>query len=112
MRQLTYLVVLVVCLLCALWLEPLLRLRVLRRWRRLLVALAPVLAVFLAWDVAAIGAGHWSYDPRQVVGVTLPGRLPVEEVLFFLVVPICAILGFEAVRKVTGWPVRDEDKEP
>jgi hypothetical protein len=23
--------------------------------------------------------------------------------LFFLVVPLCAVLAFEAVRKVTGW---------
>ena len=30
----------------------------------------------------------------------LPGRLPLEELLFFLVVPVCAILGFEAVRAV------------
>jgi lycopene cyclase domain-containing protein len=111
MRQLTYLAALGVCLLCALWLEPLLKLGVLRRWRRLLVSLAPVVAVFLAWDVAAVAAGHWWYDPDQVVGVTLPGRLPLEEVLFFLVVPVCAVLGFEAVRTVTGWPVRDGERE-
>ena len=30
----------------------------------------------------------------------LPGGLPVEELLFFVVVPVCAVLGFEAVRKV------------
>jgi len=24
-------------------------------------------------------------------------------VLFFLVVPLCAVLAFEAVRRVTGW---------
>ena len=36
----------------------------------------------------------------------LPGGLPLEELLFFLVVPVCAVLGFEAVRQVTGrgWP--------
>jgi lycopene cyclase domain-containing protein len=103
---LTYLAVLAACLLSAVWLEPVLHLGVLRRWRRLLCTLAPVVVVFLAWDVAAIAAGHWHYDQRQLVGVTLPGQLPIEEFLFFVVVPTCAILGFEAVRKVTGWPVR------
>jgi lycopene cyclase domain-containing protein len=109
-RHLTYLVVLAGCLICALWLEPLLRVGVLRRWRRLALTLAPVVAVFVAWDVAAIAAGHWSYDRGQILGVTLPGRLPVEELLFFIVVPLCAILGFEAVRRVTGWSARDGER--
>jgi lycopene cyclase domain-containing protein len=108
MRHLTYLGVLAVCLASALWLEPVLRIGVLRQWRRLLLTVALVAVVFSAWDIAAIAAGHWSYDPAQVTGITLPGRLPLEEVLFFLVVPVCAVLGFEAVRKVTGWRVRDE----
>jgi lycopene cyclase domain-containing protein len=102
LRHVTYLGVLAACLACALWLEPALQLRVLRQWRRLLLTLAPVVAVFVVWDVVAIAAGQWSYDPAQVVGVTLPGRLPLEELLFFVVVPLCAILGFEAVRKVIG----------
>jgi hypothetical protein len=38
----------------------------------------------------------------------LPGHLPVEEVLFFLVVPTCAIATLEAVRVVRHWPVGDE----
>ena len=100
MRHLTYLAVLAGCLAGALWLEPVLRLGVLRRWRRLLVAVLPVAAVFVLWDVAAIAAGHWSFDPEQTMGVLLPGRLPLEELLFFLVVPVCSVLGFEAVRTV------------
>jgi lycopene cyclase domain-containing protein len=102
-RHLTYLAVLVACLACALWLEPVLHIGVVRRWRRLVVTVLPVAAVFTGWDLLAIVAGQWSYDPGQLVGVTLPGRLPLEELLFFLVVPVCAILGFEAVRRVTGW---------
>ena len=100
MRSLTYLGVLAFCLLAVIPLELVLRTRVLARWRRLLLTLAPVLVVFLAWDVWAIARGHWSYDPDQTVGLVLPGDLPLEELLFFLVVPVCAILGFEAVRKV------------
>ncbi len=106
MTRLTYLAVLAVCLFSALWMEPLLRVGGLRRWRLVLLTVAPVAAVFVVWDVAAIAAGHWHYDPAQLVGITLPGRLPLEELLFFLVVPVCAILGFEAVRRVTGWRAR------
>jgi lycopene cyclase domain-containing protein len=101
-RHLVYLAVLVGCVAAAAWLEPVLRLGVLRSWRRLLLTVLPVAAVFVAWDLAAVAAGHWTYDPGQTLPLRLPGRLPVEEVLFFLVVPVCAVLGFEAVRAVLG----------
>jgi lycopene cyclase domain-containing protein len=107
--RLTYLGVLAGCLLCALWLEPVLRVGVLRRRRRLVRTLVPVVVVFVAWDLAGYAAGHWWYDDAQVLGPALPGGLPVEEVLFFLVVPLCAILGFEAVRRVTGWRAGDDE---
>ena len=107
--QASYLLVLAGCVLATLPLEFYWRARVYRRPRRWLLALAPVVAVFALWDVWAIGRGHWRYDPRQVTGVELPGRLPLEELLFFVVVPTCALLTFEAVRRVTGWPAGDEE---
>jgi lycopene cyclase domain-containing protein len=103
-----YLLVLLGCLLGTLPLEVFLGVRVYRRWRRLLLTLLPTVGVFVAWDVAAIAAGHWHYDRSQLTGVVLPGRLPLEELLFFIVVPTCAILGFEAVRVVRRWPAGDE----
>ena len=100
MRHFAYLFVLAGCLGAALWLEPILHVGVLRQGRRLLLTLLPVMIVFVLWDLAAIAAGHWTFDPGQTTGVLFPGGLPLDEVLFFAVVPICAILGFEAVRKV------------
>ena len=102
-----YLLVLAGCLIGTAPLEVVLHTRVYARWRRLLLTLLPVLAVFLVWDVLAIRAGHWSYDPRQTTGIEL-GNLPLEELLFFLVIPVCAILSLEAVRAVRGWTVGDE----
>jgi lycopene cyclase domain-containing protein len=108
MRHLAYLVVLAGCLAAALWLEPVLKVNVLRRWRRLLLTLLPVVAVFVIWDLFAIAAGYWRFDPAQTTGIDLPGGLPLDEVLFFVVVPVCAILGFEAVRAVLRLPAGDE----
>jgi lycopene cyclase domain-containing protein len=108
MRHLAYLLVLAGCLAAALWLEPVLEVHVLRRWRRLLLTLLPVMAVFVLWDLFAIAAGHWRFDPHQTTGIVLPGGLPLDEVLFFVVVPVCAILGFEAVRAVLRRPAGDE----
>lgn len=109
MRHLTYLAVLAGCLAGAVWLEPVLRVGVLRQWRRLLATIAVVAIGFGAWDVAAIAAGDWTYDPTQIVGILLPGRLPLEELLFFVVIPLCSILGFEAVRSV--WTARGRSRE-
>jgi lycopene cyclase domain-containing protein len=104
----SYLAVLAGCLLATAWLEFALGVNVYRRWRRLLLTLAPTVVVFTGWDLAAIAAGHWRFDAAQLVGVVLPGGLPLEELLFFVAIPICSVLGFEAVRAVKGWPAGDE----
>ena len=94
-----YLLVLAGCLIGTAPLEVLLHTRVYAQWRRLLLTLLPVLVVFTAWDVLAIRAGHWSYDPRQTTGLRI-GNVPIEELLFFVVIPTCSILAFEAVLAV------------
>jgi lycopene cyclase domain-containing protein len=96
------------CFLGTLPLELWLGVRVYRQTRRLLLTLLPVAAVFVVWDLYAIAQGHWDFDPEQTLGVLLPGGVPVEELLFFLVIPACAVLSFEAVRRVKGWPAGDE----
>jgi lycopene cyclase domain-containing protein len=108
MRHLIYLALMAVCLIGTAPLEVFLRTRVYRRALRLLLTLVPVLVVFVAWDVYAIARGHWHYDRGQTTGVLLPGRLPLEELVFFLVIPVCSVLTLEAVRAVKGWTVGDE----
>ncbi|HSN07361.1 MAG TPA: lycopene cyclase domain-containing protein [Candidatus Angelobacter sp.] len=108
MTRFAYVAVLVLVLLGTAWLEVVLRTRVYARWRRLLAALVPVVALFCAWDVYAIHAGQWTFDPQRTTGVLLPGALPLDEVLFFVVVPIAALLTLEAVRSVKRWEIGDE----
>ncbi len=103
MGHLTYLALLVGCLIVTAPLEVFLRVRVYARWRRVILAALPEFVVFVAWVLYAISRGHWAYDGDQTLGMRLPGGIPLEEVLFFVVVPLCSILAFEAVRKVTGW---------
>jgi len=105
--RLIYLLVLLGCLIGTAPLELVLHTRVYARWRRLLLTLLPVLVVFTIWDVLAIRAGHWAYDPRQTSGLHV-GNVPIEELLFFLVIPTCSVLALEAVRAVRGWSVGDE----
>jgi lycopene cyclase domain-containing protein len=97
LSHLVYVLILAGCVVGTAPLELVLHVGVYRRWRRLLLTLAPVVAVFGAWDVYAIGRGLWNYDSHYLIGVTLPGRLPLEELLFFVVIPTCAVLTYEAV---------------
>jgi lycopene cyclase domain-containing protein len=97
-----YLVVIAGCLLVTLPLELVLGARVYRQPGRLVRSLAPAVAVFVAWDVVAIDRGHWWYNSPYVTGWRLPGALPVEELAFFVAVPICALLTYEAVKIVLG----------
>jgi lycopene beta-cyclase len=102
-----YLAVMAACVAVTLPLELLLHARVYARWRRLLLTLLPVLAVFLTWDALAVRAGDWSY--RHLTGLRV-GNLPVEELVFFVVVPVCSLLTFEAIRQVVPRWSRDDER--
>lgn len=96
-----YLLVMAACLLVTLPLELLLNARVYSRPRRLLASLLPVVGLLVLWDIVAIRRGHWSYSPLYTTGWMIPGTsLPVEEVVFFLVVPLCGLLTYGAVGTV------------
>jgi lycopene cyclase domain-containing protein len=94
-----YLLVMAGCVVATLPLEVVFGARVWRQPRRLLAAVVGPVVVFSAWDVAAIAHHHWRYARRYVTGVDLPGHLPIEEVVFFVVIPVCAILTFEVVNR-------------
>ena len=95
--QWSYVGMLVFCLVGTLPLVPAFRLRVLHQPRRLLLTIALAGTPFLLWDLYATHAGHWWFDADQ----TLPWRvagIPVEEIAFFVVIPLVAVLTLEATR--------------
>jgi len=99
----SYLVLMAACVAVTLPLELVLRAGVYRRPRRWLAALVPVFVVFNLWDWVAIHRGHWTYSPRYTTGIHLVG-LPLEELVFFLVVPTCALLTYQAVVRLLPPP--------
>ncbi|MFD4251539.1 MULTISPECIES: lycopene cyclase domain-containing protein [Amycolatopsis] len=96
-----YLLVLAGCLAITLPLE-FLGARVYRRPVALARAVLPVALVFLVWDAIAIAAGVWWYNPEYVTGVRLPFAVPLEELLFFLVIPVCGVLTYGCVQAMLG----------
>lgn len=92
-----YLLLMAACVVITLPLEFVLGARVYRRPRRALLAVLPLLVIFYVWDAVAIARGHWDYSPAHTTGWLLPFAVPVEEVVFFVVIPLCGLLTFEAV---------------
>jgi lycopene cyclase domain-containing protein len=93
----SYVAMLAFCLAGTLPLVPAFRLDVLRQPRRLLLTVLLAGTPFLLWDLYATHAGHWWFDAEQ----TLPPRIagiPLEEVAFFVVIPVVSVLTFEAVK--------------
>jgi lycopene cyclase domain-containing protein len=95
-----YLALMGACLALTLPLELILGARVYRRPGRVVRALLPTVVLFAAWDAVAIARNEWSFAERYVTGWRVPFRIPVEEILFFVVVPLCALLTYETVRAV------------
>jgi len=95
----SYVAMLAFCIAGTLPLVPAFRLRVLRQPRRLALTVLLAGSPFLLWDLYATDAGHWWFDDDQ----TLPARvagLPLEEIGFFVVIPVVSVLTLEAVRVV------------
>ena len=103
MDRYQYLLLMAACLAVTLPLEFAFRARVYRRPALLATALVPVVVAFSVWDLVGIWRQHWSYNPTFVTGLQLPGRMPIEELVFFVVVPVCGLLTFEAVGTVLAW---------
>ncbi len=97
-----YLLLMAACVAITLPLEFALGARVYRRPRRLLLAVLPLLVIFYVWDAVAIDRGHWDYSPAHTTGWLLPFGVPVEEFVFFIVIPLCGLLTFEAVGRMLG----------
>ncbi len=53
---------------------------------------------FIIWDILATWRGHWSFNPKYVLGVNII-NLPIEEYLFFLFIPQGCVLLWAAMHK-------------
>ncbi len=100
MDRYQYLILMGLCLFLTLPLELVLGARVWRSPRRLAAAVLPVAAVFVVWDVIAVARGHWRFSEKLTTGVEILPGFPVDELAFFVAIPICALLTLEAVRNV------------
>ncbi len=112
MAQFGYLIMLVFTAAGSWWLEWAFKIRVLRRIRFTLVTILPISLFFLLWDWFAIRSRHWDFDYTQMLGITGPFNIPLEEYLFFIVIPLAIILTYEGVRSLKPhWRDRHQEDE-
>jgi lycopene cyclase domain-containing protein len=81
---------------------------VLRRIKRVALSVLPISTLFLLWDAYAISKGHWFFDRDQMLGIVGPLNIPIEEYLFFIVIPMAAIMTIEGVTTVKPHWRKDE----
>jgi lycopene cyclase domain-containing protein len=83
-------------------LEWAVRARVYRQPLRLVRSLSLPFLAFVVWDAVAIARGHWTFAAQYTTGWHVPFDVPVEELAFFVVIPICALLSYESVKWMRG----------
>jgi lycopene cyclase domain-containing protein len=99
-EQFGYLAMLAFVFFASGWIEFAFKANLRKRIKRVALAILPVAGVFIAWDWYATLAGHWGFDYEQTLGIIGPFGLPLEEYLFFIVIPLAAIWTLEGVRFV------------
>lgn len=95
--KLEYFIVLAICLAGPLFLSFSGKLDFYRHPMRLVLSLGIPFVVFVAWDIWATSRGHWGFNEKYITGIKIV-NLPVEEILFFIIIPFCALFTWETVK--------------
>ncbi len=109
MENLHYSYVLIFIATCAVGVNFGFRLKFSKRLKLFLLTDSLILVLYLIWDFWAISKGSWFFDPDQILGIMLLGKLPIEEFLFFIIVPLMTVLTYLALIKLTGWGKEKEE---
>lgn len=107
MTHLSYLAVIAFVTICALGINLGFGLRIGKRWRELILTESAIVIIYLSWDTWAIAKKNWFFDTHQIVNINVLPKVPLEELLFFIVVPLTIILSYQALLKLTGWSQKE-----
>ena len=86
MGRFNYLAVLLFIFLCAGFISAVFKVRVANFWKNFLIS-----------------RKNWYFDDAQIIGLKILGKIPIEEILFFIVVPFTSLLTYLALKKLTKW---------
>ncbi len=67
-----------------------------KKWKYLFPAMVLPALFFIMWDEIKTRAGVWSFNDEYITGLKL-SSLPLEELLFFFIVPYCCVFIYECI---------------
>ncbi len=68
-----------------------------KSWKYFALSMLPVSAFYLLWDVIFTETGIWKFNPDYLLGQNII-NLPIEEYLFFLVVPYSCLFIYACLK--------------
>ncbi|WP_460559255.1 lycopene cyclase domain-containing protein [Ferruginibacter profundus] len=68
-----------------------------KNWKYLFPAMLLPASLYIVWDFYFTGKGVWHFNENYITGIKIY-NLPVEEVLFFFIVPYCCVFIYECIR--------------
>jgi lycopene cyclase domain-containing protein len=74
------------------------------RWKYFFPSVFVAASLFVVWDVYFTKMGVWGFNSRHLQGWYL-FNLPVEEILFFIIIPYCCTFLYEVFAVEYGIPV-------
>lgn len=94
--QYTYLALDLFCIIGPLLLSFDKRVAFVRLWKPWFLATLPISVLYLIWDVIFTKNGIWSFNSDYLIGLEW-SQLPLEEWMFFLVVPYASVFIYECL---------------
>jgi lycopene cyclase domain-containing protein len=68
-----------------------------KKWKYVFAAMLLPAVFYIVWDIWFTKIGIWSFNEKYITGLNFFG-LPIEEILFFLVVPYCCTFIYECIK--------------
>lgn len=85
------------------------RIKYYTKWKKLLPAVLAMMLLFIPWDIWFTKIGVWEFNERYFLGLKI-WHLPLEEWLFFILVPFACIFIYEVLNYF--FPVQKPIKNP
>lgn len=68
-----------------------------KNWRYVFPAMIIPALLYILWDMYFTAKGVWSFNEAYITGIKIY-NLPLEEVLFFFIVPYCCVFIYACIR--------------
>jgi lycopene cyclase domain-containing protein len=72
------------------------RVRFYEKWKPLFIGILVMMLIFIPWDILFTRLNVWSFNPDYVTGIYIV-NLPLEEWLFFIIIPYCCVFIYEVL---------------